>query len=498
MTNKIYKEFDKVYLQIGEILNNFDKSAILQRYFKEVFKFYFYGTLIENFFINLNRANIKEYYLPKGKIGIIKRKCKQLRKDINLALSLSLKKKKINEKFYNKFKSRIHTEFPEFQKIISEIEKALDIKKAKVYLKRKENEIKNLGKINGDLNTLFITKVVEVYIQIEECFPIDKKLNKLIEGLVLKSSLIFTKELMKILKRKSKEMLNFQRKYIEKFENRLYKKWKEPLDLLECLIKISSESGEEHKNKLIETTDNSNNFKREALIKLHARALQISNEILVLLKSGYADGANARWRSLHELAVISFFLLDNSNEVSKRYLEHAIIKKFKDAKDYRVYYKKLGYPPIERKEFNKIKREKEKLCIKHNDRFQEDYGWIPSSILSNRNFRALEEHVKLDKLHPFYNLSSNSVHGGAKGFYRLGLMDNYQDKILLTGSSNYGLADPLQNTAVSLLHITICLLNVEPNFKSIIQMQVMNNYINEIGIKAVDVQRQIEKENSAD
>jgi hypothetical protein len=41
--------------------------------------------------------------------------------------------------------------------------------------------------------------------------------------------------------------------------------------------------------------------------------LQIFNEILVLLKSGYADGANSRWRSLHELAVISFFLLDNNN-----------------------------------------------------------------------------------------------------------------------------------------------------------------------------------------
>ena len=254
-------------------------------------------------------------------------------------------------------------------------------------------------------------------------------------------------------------------------ENRLYELWKIPLNLLECLIRISLESGEEHTNKIRKVTDNTNDFKHEALIKIHARALQISNEILILLKSGYADGANARWRSLHELAVISFFLLHNNNDVAKRYLEHAIIKTFKEAKDYRAYYKKLGYSPIEIKKYNKIKKEKEEICKKYNDEFQIDYGWIPSSLLKNRNFRALEKLVKLDKLRPFYNFSSNSVHGGAKGFYRLGLMKSSQDKMLLAGATNYGLADPLQNTAISLLHVNICLLNLKPDFETIMLIQ---------------------------
>jgi hypothetical protein len=76
-------------------------------------------------------------------------------------------------------------------------------------------------------------------------------------------------------------------------------------------------------------------------------------------------------------------------------------------------------------------------------------------------------------------------------------MDDYQNEILLVGASNYGLADPLQNTAISLLHITICLLNLEPDFESITQMQIMKNYISEIGIKAVSIQKQIEKEESS-
>lgn len=117
--------------------------------------------------------------------------------------------------------------------------------------------------------------------------------------------------------------------------------------------------------------------------------------------------------------------------------------------------------------------------------------------MKNRNFKALEKLVELDKLRPFYNFSSNSVHGGAKGFYRLGLMDYSQDKILLAGASNYGLADPLQNTAISLLHINICLLNLKPDFETIMLMQVMNSYIGEIGIKAVSIQKQIEKDETS-
>ena len=292
-------------------------------------------------------------------------------------------------------------------------------------------------------------------------------------------------------------MLDDQRKYQKSFEKRLYERWKIPLNLLECLIRISLESGEEHTNKLRKTTDSTNNFKQEALIKIHARALHISNEILVLLKSGYADGANARWRSLHELAVISFFLLHNDNNVAKRYLEHQIIKTFKEAEVYRAYYKKLRYPPMEIKEFNKIKNEKEDICNKYNDGFQGDYGWIPKYLLKDRNFKALEKLVKLDKLRPFYNFSSNSIHGGAKGFYRLGLMDYSQDKILLAGASNYGLADPLQNTAISLSHVNVCLLNLKPDFETIMLMQVMSSYVDEIGIKAVSIQKQIEKDETS-
>jgi len=497
MGNKYYKEFDKVYFSMREFLNEYSKSIILQKFFLEGFESIFYGTLINNFFRNLNQKNIEENNLPKGQIGKIKKKYKNIQRDAKSALALSLKDKKIDVKYYYNFKIKIKNEFPEFQKLIFEIEKEIEFEKATEYLKKKEKDIQKLGKTDTDLNTVIITNILEVYIKTEKCLHFNNNFNNLINVAVKEILLKLSHEFFKSLNKTSKKMLDEQRKYQKRFEKRLYERWKIPINLLEILIRISLESGEEQTNKLRKTTDNTNNFKQEALIKIHARALQISNEILVLLKSGYADGANARWRSLHELAVISFFLLHNNNDVSKRYLEHEIIKTFKEAKDYRAYYKKLGYPPIEIKEFNKIKREKEKFCKKYDDRYQDDYGWIPSSLLKDRNFKALEKHVKLDKLRPFYNFSSNSVHGGAKGFHRLGLMDYSQDKILLAGASNYGLADPLQNTAISLLHVNVCLLNLESDFETIMHMQVMNSYIDEIGKNAVSIQKQIEKDENS-
>jgi len=71
-----------------------------------------------------------------------------------------------------------------------------------------------------------------------------------------------------------------------------------------------------------------------------------------------------------------------------------------------------------------------------------------------------------------------------------------QDRLLLAGASHYGLADPIQNVSISLLHISICLLRLDPDFESIVQMQVMSNYVQEICPIAVEVQKQIENEES--
>jgi len=492
--NNFYRDLDRVKKEILKFLNNYPKSEILQKHFLREFEAFIYGNLIQNFFGNLNQKNISELKLPSGKIGVIKRKYGQIKDELKLAISL--KSSNVNKEYYIALKKKVERDFPGFEKIFSEIEKIIKIRKIEKYILVSKKDLSNSSKPETSLNDFFVIKILEEHIKVKKEIPTGKKLEKLIKD-VSKSALPkFSKEVKNNLDKDSKKMLNSQRRYQRGFESRLYQRWKTAFDLLECLIRVALESGEAHKNKLAKTTNKSNMYKRAALIKIHARAVHIANEILVLLKAGYADGANARWRSLHELAIISFFLNENNDDVSKRYLDHDIVKRFKEAKDYKKAYKKLGYPPLGRKEFNKLKKENDNLIKNYGKEFKyvNGFEWIPKNILSNRNFRALEEHVRLEKLHPFYNLSSNSVHGGARGFYRLGLMDKWQDKILLAGASNYGLADPLQNTAISLLHVSVSLLAIEPDFDSIVQMQVIDKYVKEIGLISVKIQKQIESD----
>ena len=141
-------------------------------------------------------------------------------------------------------------------------------------------------------------------------------------------------------------MLSEQRKYQKDFEKRLEKTWKEPIDLLESMIRISTEAVQDKEKRNSKRTEE---FKKSALIQIHARGLQIATEILTLIKGGYADGANARWRSLLELSVISFFLRDNEDEISLRYLEFDTVKKLKEASDFQRYHQLLGEDPLEKK-----------------------------------------------------------------------------------------------------------------------------------------------------
>jgi hypothetical protein len=221
-----------------------------------------------------------------------------------------------------------------------------------------------------------------------------------------------------------------ERKHLEGFKQTLYKQWKDPLDLLEQLIVFSIQCGEIQLEEFLRN-NTMNNKKHYALLKIHARAILISKEIFSLLQSGYADGANARWRSLHELTVIFKFLVMNEENVSERYLIHEFIKFYKDLKDYNKYHEKIGYEPYSEQELNHYeKRYNELLTTYPNFDYERGYGWIPKDILKSREFRKLEEYVNLGHWRPYYNMALDAVHGGSKGFDYIGIPEKALEEIL--------------------------------------------------------------------
>lgn len=150
-----------------------------------------------------------------------------------------------------------------------------------------------------------------------------------------------------------------------------------------------------------------------ALRYLSGRATQVANEILVLLKNGYADAAYARFRTLYELSIISDFIVKHGDNVAQAYIEY-------DGNWYDWA-----------KEIIPNKRQ-----IKFSD--IEKYSGIQ------------DEYIKL--WNKEYKLSNKLVHASSQGTFSRLAIDGQMREILI-GPCDNGIVVPAVNSLESLYHI---------------------------------------------
>ncbi|MCB0827103.1 MAG: hypothetical protein KDC26_13040, partial [Armatimonadetes bacterium] len=296
------------------------------------------------------------------------------------------------------------------------------------------------------------------------------------------------------LEKNMSSMLKARKKELRGFEKRLYKDWKRPFDLLEGFLVLAFEAADDFNNELNTNETEAATYVLEALTRLHARACQIASEVLVLLKSGFADGAHARWRSLHEIAVVASFIKTHGNEVAEKYLLHDKIESYRSAVLYQKHHEALGEEPIPQDEYNSIEAEREKLIARFGSQYKNSYGWASSTLnKDNPNFSDLEENSELDHIRPYYKLASHNVHANPKALmFKLGLAANTQN-ILLAGPSNYGFADPARWTAYSLGLVTVTLITTKPTIDNLVLSNVLLRLETEIGEEFLKVQMGIEE-----
>ncbi len=492
---EFYGPMEELANSLIKFNRQFGNSRTIQIYCTIRLFTFAYATLIINFFGNLTNVNVKENNLPRGKIGKVKfffhDEIAYLKEILGNLLS---DYSELNRYDYLQFKSKIQKNFPEFTIIANELEKYIDIDYLEKFLKKKQNELEKNIVFQDDIDTNIMRKVIENFIENKLPLPISFSNTKKI-GIAVKKSIKETIALaVKEMEKNSSDKIAKGKKRRTKFEKDLYQIWKIPLDLLELLISSSIEIGENQKNKLSDGKKKITNAKYVALIKIHARAVHIGNEIFSLLRCGYADGANARWRSLYELTAIFLVLSKNNEDLSSRYLEHETIKRFRNLKDYQQYSPKIGYKPINKKQFQIAETTYNNLLKKYDLEFRKDYGWITKNVLGDRNFKKLVELAGIDGYYSYYNMSSDSVHGGPAGFLRMGLMDNRQDKVFLVGPSVFGLADPIQNTAYCLRLINATYLALNPDLDNVLFSGMIITYFQDIGKIAVQVQKKLERE----
>ena len=278
------------------------------------------------------------------------------------------------------------------------------------------------------------------------------------------------------------------------FEKRLNERWKYPLDLLDLVIALTMEAGTEFNRKFRNEAVGAGDAVFKALTRLHARGCQVSAEVLALLHAGFADGAHARWRSLHEMAVVASLIQKHGQELAERYLLHEKIQQYKLACEYQESFDRLDIEPLSKETFDSLKVQRDELIARFGEAFKNDYGWASSAIRSNRpTMSDIERHVQLGHMRPYYRMASDNVHPNSHGaHFRLGLHSSQQDEVLLAGPSNLGLADPGHSTAISLFQITTVLLATESVLDCVVTMKILEELTDEVGEAFLKVHQELE------
>lgn len=95
--------------------------------------------------------------------------------------------------------------------------------------------------------------------------------------------------------------------------------WNKPLDLFYLFLGISLDLGATLNHNRRPQAAQENDLVFDVLTRLHARGCQIGYEIYLLLSHGFADGAHARWRTLHEISVVASFISTHGQKVAESY-----------------------------------------------------------------------------------------------------------------------------------------------------------------------------------
>ncbi|KKO45760.1 hypothetical protein WG68_08570 [Arsukibacterium ikkense] len=239
------------------------------------------------------------------------------------------------------------------------------------------------------------------------------------------------------------------------FRLRLLDKWGETFDLFELFISIYLDVASSYR-KAILTTSDSQDLRFPALTQIHAKSVLVLREIQSLVEAGFPDGALARWRTLHELAVCSCVIAESESS-ARRYILSEHIKNEKGAQSLSKHAERLKHKPFSVDQMADISRLKECALKELGDDFDEycDYEWAKPyleaqdlNINRNRfNLHTLEVATGLDHYRPYFMLACEKIHAPSKSNYASLALANQTG--LVVGPSSSGLLTPIDLAMLS-------------------------------------------------
>jgi len=282
------------------------------------------------------------------------------------------------------------------------------------------------------------------------------------------------------------------------FSRRLERDWRDSLDNLLFLIWLCRETGSSVNAESRNPLTDARRKRVETLTRLHARACQTALEIHLLITNGFADGAQARWRTLYELSIVAAFIAKHGRSAARLYTEHHVVGERKQAEAYDKTAIARGLDRIPTAEYRRIQRRFDSVRKRHGKAFTTDYGWAAVTLkLPAMTFSDLIDVVDHDYFREQYSASNDNVHATTLGLYfRLGLHETH-DEVLLAGPSNLGLRNVVLATAESLIAATDAVCSLATNIDRMSARNVMRELLAEIAEKSWQTEDDILKRGEA-
>lgn len=222
------------------------------------------------------------------------------------------------------------------------------------------------------------------------------------------------------------------------FENRLAQHYGLEFYYLELIEILSREIGTLFSKS---STTKSANSLTEFLLHQHIRACSIYSEIIHLIKGGFGTGALTRFRSLHELAVISEFVVKHGEEAAECYFDYLPVMQMKDL----LYQERLMEESLDNEVDKKeLSRQLAELHLKRgaefaNPRDLNDYIWAKKFLELGKkaSFNQIRKSINRNKGLKPYKIASNNIHSAPKSI--ISSLGTY-DGTFGSGASNIGIS----------------------------------------------------------
>lgn len=274
------------------------------------------------------------------------------------------------------------------------------------------------------------------------------------------------------------------------FQRAFRASWRGPLEKLEVIVHAAEEAHDLFRDRRSNESPD-RRLLLDVLAGLHLRGTRVSEEVLHLLKAGYASAANARWRTLHEITVVALFIGRHPG-AAPLYVEHEAVESYKIAEELCAHHDAIADGDVTSEELAALRSRVDGLRERHGKDFATPFGWA-GPFLGNRSpkFLHLEESLALDFFKPYYRMASHPIHATAKGlaFSLEGLRD---DAVDYGGRTGMGIADPGQSMAMSLLKLTTELLTHQPTLANYAVLAAFCTYVDEVQRELVETQLNLE------